>query len=155
MEVSFLIDEDFINYKKPSMFIGFPHCTFKCGEEYCQNKELAEKETDFIFMDEICDRYVKNDMTSAIVCGGLEPFESFDDLILFLGMLRTSFKCDDDFVIYTGYEEDEIADKVEQLALYPNVIVKYGRYIPGNGRHMDDVLGVSLASDNQYAVKVS
>jgi len=30
MKLKFLIDEDFVNYKEPSMFIGFPNCTFKC-----------------------------------------------------------------------------------------------------------------------------
>ena len=47
--------EDFVNYKKPSMFIGFPTCSFKCCKEgnfpieVCQNCELANASTiDFI-----------------------------------------------------------------------------------------------------------
>lgn len=28
-----LVEEDFINYKKPSMFLIFPYCSFKCDEE--------------------------------------------------------------------------------------------------------------------------
>ena len=40
-----LIDEDFINYKKPSMVLEFPYCTFKCdkecGRQVCQNSDLA------------------------------------------------------------------------------------------------------------------
>ena len=40
MRIKFLVDEDFVNYKKPSMFIGFPNCTWKCekecGQKMCQ-----------------------------------------------------------------------------------------------------------------------
>ena len=39
-------DEDFVNYKKASMFLSFPHCTFKCekdcGVACCQNSDLAK-----------------------------------------------------------------------------------------------------------------
>ena len=61
----------------------------------------------------------------------------------------------DDIVIYTGYTEEEVADKVYLLDLFPNIIIKYGRYIPGQEPHYDEVLGVKLASDNQYAKKIS
>ena len=41
-----LVDEDFVNYKKPAMFIAFPYCTFKCDKEcgysVCQNSSLVE-----------------------------------------------------------------------------------------------------------------
>ena len=30
-----LVDEDFVNYYIPSMFLVFPTCTFKCGREIC------------------------------------------------------------------------------------------------------------------------
>ena len=40
-----LIDEDFLQYKYPSMVILFPNCTFKCnkenGKQVCQNDALA------------------------------------------------------------------------------------------------------------------
>jgi len=45
MKIVNLIDEDFCQYKKPSMFIGFPTCSFKCDKEcgrpICQNSALA------------------------------------------------------------------------------------------------------------------
>ena len=45
MFIKGLIDEDFINYKKPSMYIAFPKCDFKCDYEagcsVCQNSDLA------------------------------------------------------------------------------------------------------------------
>ena len=34
---------------------------------------------------------------------------------------------------------------------YKNIIVKFGRYVPNQPAHYDEVLGVYLASDNQYA----
>ena len=49
MKLKFLMDEDFVNYKKPSMFIGFPNCSFKCdldfGREICQNHSICDTET--------------------------------------------------------------------------------------------------------------
>ena len=45
MKIKGIIDEDFINYKKPSMVIMCPSCTFKCdkenGAQVCQNSTLA------------------------------------------------------------------------------------------------------------------
>ena len=45
MKLLNLIDEDFVNYKKPSMFIAFPYCSFKCdkenGAQLCQNWALS------------------------------------------------------------------------------------------------------------------
>jgi len=32
-----------------------------------------------------------------------------------------------------------------------NIIVKFGRYRPNQEKHYDKILGVFLASDNQYA----
>lgn len=40
-------------------------------------------------------------------------------------------------------------DKVEQLKPFKNIIIKFGRYIPNQTSHHDDVLGVTLASPNQ------
>ena len=61
----------------------------------------------------------------------------------------------DDIVIYTGYNKDEVIEYVKELSIYPNIIVKFGRYIPNQEKHFDDVLGVYLASDNQYAERIS
>ena len=64
-------------------------------------------------------------------------------------------KTDDDVVIYTGYNKNEIKDKIILLKKYSNIIIKYGRFIPGQQPHFDEVLGVYLASDNQFAEKIS
>ena len=96
---------------------------------------------------------MNNKITSAIVCGGLEPFDSWSDMYFLIQMLRK--QTNDDIVIYTGYTEEEVKDKVYLLDLFPNIIIKYGRYIPNQQPHYDEILGVNLASDNQYAKKIS
>ena len=80
--------------------------------------------------------------------------DSWDDLISFITEFR--LVSDDDIVIYTGYSKCEIKDKIDILwHFFPNIIVKFGRYIPNQVSHYDEVLGVNLASDNQYAERIS
>ena len=159
MRIKGLVDEDFVNYKKPSMFIIFPYCTFKCEKEAkvhcCQNSELACSPNIEFDIDEIVERYINNPITSAIVCGGLEPLDSFDDLSRLLYSFR--YKTENDFVIYTGYTKHECEEKgyLTQLSNFSNVIIKFGRYIPNSISHYDDVLGVTLNSEGQFAEKIS
>ena len=154
MKIKGLISEDFVNYKKPAMTIMFPHCNgFKCGAEYCQNSPLSKAEDIEIDISNIVIRYLNNPITESVVMQGLEPFDSWDDLIGFVKQLRES--CDDDIVIYTGYYKEEIADKIALLSKYKNIIIKYGRYIPNQEKHYDEVLEVYLASSNQYAERIS
>ena len=151
-------DEDFVNYKKPSMVLGFPicknfKCDRKCGRQVCQNSALATAPDVEVDIDELIQRYLDNPITKAIVCQGLEPLDSWDDLIDFIIEFRLI--SDDDIVIYTGYTKCEVKDKIEILwHFFPNIIVKFGRYIPDQEPHYDDVLGVYLASDNQYAERI-
>ena len=157
MKVKGIVFEDFLNYKKPSLFIIFPYCNFKCdkdcGLKVCQNSSLAkEKEIEYS-IDKIVNNYIENDITKAIVCGGLEPMDSFDDLKELVGALR--IKTNDDIVIYTGYREEEIEDKANDLKQFTNIIIKFGRYIPNDKEYYNDILGIYLASRNQYAKKIS
>lgn len=160
MIIKKFVEEDFINYKKPSMFIAFPRCTWKCekecGEQVCQNGTLANAPDIDIAAEDIALRYISNPITSAVVLGGLEPFDSPRDLREFIEEFRKV--SDDDIVIYTGYTERELYDDKQGLLKYlteqyDNIIVKFGRYIPGQQKHYDEMLGVNLASDNQYAQK--
>ena len=154
MKIKGLISEDFVNYKKPAMTIMFPHCNgFKCGAEYCQNSPLSKAEDIEMDISNIVIRYLNNPITESVVMQGLEPFDSWDDLIEFVKQLRES--TDDDIVIYTGYYKEEIADKISLLSKYKNIIIKYGRYIPDQKKHYDEVLEVYLASENQYAERIS
>ena len=159
MKIKGLTDEDFVNYKKPSMFIIFPFCSSKCEKESgvmcCQNSSLAHAKIIDISEEKLILRYLDNPITKAIVCGGLEPMDSFDELCGFIKSLRVDYKCLDDIVIYTGFNKAEIEDKIQILKQYPNIIIKYGRFIPNQESHKDDVLGIELASPNQYAEELS
>ena len=163
MEILGLIDEDLINYKKCSMYIIFPKCSFKCGKENCQNYKLESASIINITPEKICRRYVDNSLSEAVVLGGLEPFDSPFDLLDFINCLRYKYKNDDDIVIYTGYTEEELRETGDlklrvlynNICKYHDVYVKFGRYIPGQQPHYDEVLGVNLASDNQYGRRVS
>ena len=42
-----------------------------------------------------------------------------------------------------------------KLKQYDNIIIKFGRFIPNQEKHYDEVLGVELASPNQYARRIS
>jgi uncharacterized radical SAM superfamily protein len=151
-----VIDEDFVNYKVPSMSVVCPYCTFKCDKEcgmsVCQNSSLAKADVIDVSIDALVKRYLRNPITKAIVLNGLEPFDSFEDVFKFIERIREFRK--DDIVIYTGYNENEVADYVNRLKNFGNIIIKFGRFVPNNQSHFDDVLGVYLASDNQYAKKI-
>lgn len=157
MKIKGIIDEDFTNYKKASMFIAFPHCTFKCEQECglhcCQNKDLIDEPNIELSEFAIASRYSFNMITNAIVIGGLEPFDDWNDLETLVNALRSVTQ--DDIVIYSGYNEDEIKDKLRILCRYKNIIVKFGRFVPNSALRYDEVLGVILASDNQYARRIS
>lgn len=150
-------DEDFVNYKKPSMFIITPTCSFKCDKEngclMCQNSHLVHEPTHDVDARLLVKRYVTNPITSAVVFGGLEPFDTAQDMYEFVHILRNDYWCNDDIVIYTGYTEEELINNryYENILEYGNIIIKYGRFRPNQNPHYDEVLGVNLASDNQYA----
>lgn len=158
MLIKFLEKEDFINYKKCSMVIGFPYCTFKCDKEngtrLCQNLPLCNQENRDISIETIYNAYISNDITKAIVCAGLEPLETSNDLFDLITYFRLK-GCNDDFVIYTGYTENEVINNSdwEKLTHLGNIIFKFGRYKPNQKPHYDEVLGINLVSDNQYAKK--
>ena len=157
MIIKGLRDEDFTQYKKTSMFIIFPNCSWKCekecGMQVCQNGILATAKNIDIEINKLIDRYLSNPITKAISCGGLEPFDSWEDLKHLIGSLRD--KTLDDIVIYTGYKEEEIKNQIQYLRTYPNIIIKFGRFIPNHKPHYDEILGIELISDNQYAKKIS
>ena len=149
-----IIDEDFVNYRVPSMTLMFPYCSFKCGKEYCQNYELFNEPNITVDVDELCLRYINNHITEAIVCQGLEPFDSWKELHHFIYTLRVKFDCYDDVVIYTGYDEASLDHELLDLKKLGNIVVKFEGYEPNQKPHYDSVLGVNLASDNQYAERI-
>lgn len=157
MKIKGLIDEDLVNYKLPSMFIATSKCSFKCdaecGKAVCQNLPLATAPVIEVDNKKLVDRYMSNNISQSVCIGGLEAFDDTDDLMAFIHEFRS--RCDDDIVIYTGYYEDEIQAYIDKLkSTYSNIVIKFGRYIPDQQPHYDEVLGVNLASDNQKGVRV-
>lgn len=159
MKLVGIIDEDFVNYKKASMTLEFPYCSFKCdkdaGCKVCQNSLLSSYKIYDVYESSIINYYNNNPITEAIVCQGLEPFDSWSELMAFINIFRKS--SNDDIVIYTGYTEKEIQSfgYIRNLICYKNIIIKFGRFIPNDKPRIDNILGVKLASSNQYARKIS
>lgn len=160
MKLIDVLSEDVVNYKKTSMTLVFPYCDFKCnkdaGKIVCHNFELGKSKIQEVSPQTIIDLfYINNPLTHAVVMQGLEPLhpDSINDVIEFIHILRDIYNCQDDIVIYTGYTEEECRemDTLRLLLPYMNIIIKFGRYIPGQEKHYDDFLGIYLASDNQYA----
>jgi len=151
-----IIEEDFINYKKPSLLLMFPFCDFKCDienkQQLCQNSDMATASNIYCTIEDIIKKYFKNPITQAIVCSGLEPFDSEEDLYNFIKIFR--FACNDDIVIYTGYTEEEIINKFYWIYKFKNIIIKFGRFKPNHEIHYDEILGVNLISNNQYSKKI-
>ena len=160
MIVKDIIYETFQDYKKPSMLIATCMCDFKCLTEQnldisiCQNSELTSQKNIEIDDNKIIKRYLTNDVTQAIVIGGLEPFLQFDEIVQFIDLLRYVYNNEDDIVIFTGYYLNEIEYYIKILSYYKNIIIKFGRYIPNTESVYDDILGIVLSSNNQYAVKL-
>lgn len=156
MKIIDIIDEDFINYKKPCMTIMMPFCTFKCdkecGKQVCQNSDLASAPKIDIPTKKIIQRYLNNPISESIVFQGLEPMDSFYQVLNFVKKFREVSS--DDIVIYTGYTKKEIQWYLTFFKDFDNIIIKYGRFIPDQKNHFDEVLGVNLASDNQYAERL-
>lgn len=158
MKLKGIIDEDFINYKLPSMFLISSTCDWKCckeaGNNICQNMEIAKEKTRNIEDEKIFERYINNPITKSIVIGGLEPFDQFEELHNLIHYFREN-NCEDEFIIYTGYYPEEIEGYVYFLKMFKNIIIKFGRYIPNKNKIYNEILGVTLASDNQFARKIS
>ena len=94
-----IIDEDFVNYKVPTMSLLFPYCSMKCnieaGREVCQNTSLCHSSLIEVSIEALCERYLKNPISKAICCYGMEPFDSHIELFNFISILRHEYHCND------------------------------------------------------------
>lgn len=131
------LEEDLVDYKRAGMFLAFPTCTFKCAKELgldpkdiCQNYANISEPAKEYSLEELWQIYDKNPLTESFILGGLEPLDSFDDVMKFIKFIREEKKCEDDIVIYTGYFDIEIQDKMDILSRYKPVLLKCGRYKP-------------------------
>ena len=160
MLIKNIIAEDFVNYKLPSMFIVSAVCDFKCCKEagidvsVCLKAPLVSEKTIDIPDKDIYKMFTHNPISKAVVIGGLEPFLQFDEVDNLISYFRRrGSMCD--FVIYTGYYPEEIIDQIGILSKHKRIFVKFGRYLPNDKPVYDEVLGVMLASHNQFAKRIS
>lgn len=162
MRVRKLITERFQDYKLPCMYLATCFCDWKCcpdNPSVCQNNPVARMPIIDVSNDEILDAYLSDPITKAIVVAGLEPLLQAQEV---LDLIRRAVerKVTTTFVIYTGYTKAEtqfigFLDGLQFIAdSGVNVVMKYGRYLPNQRPHFDAVLGVDLASDNQYGEQV-
>ena len=140
-----LIYERFGDYKDPSLFLCAISCNWKCCKDnpkICQNMEINKNPIYEISFEYLYKKYMEN------------PITEDKEIIDLIDFFRDS-NCNDYFVIYTGYYEDEIEDIINLLKQRKNIIVKFGRFIPNSKEKYDEILGVKLSSDNQYAKIIS
>ena len=94
MKIKGIIDEDFVQYKKPSMFIATSKCDWKCCRDIgvdismCQNEQISKQKNINISAVEIYRRYISNDISKAITFGGLEPFLQFEEMLEVIETIR-------------------------------------------------------------------
>ena len=169
MKVKGITDECFSDYLKPSMFIAFPSCTFKCDKEnkcnLCQNAHLVKEPDIEISKEEFATLRLNFLPKNSVVQENENldfPFVSILDVASFIDCLRRQYKNNSPVVIYTGYTEEEIINGtfgenpetlkslVNSILSSGNIIVKYGRFRPNDEKHYDKILGVVLSSSNQY-----
>lgn len=159
MTIKNLLDEDFVQYKEPTMTIICCTCSFKCdvlnGCPVCQNSALAQLPNIVVSNDQLINRYLANPITKGVCFSGLEPMDQFAEVISFIKEFREV--CDDVVIIYTGYTDVELrlTGQLQLLQAFSNIILKVGRFIMNQPHHIDPILGVTLASPNQYAERIS
>lgn len=151
-----VVMEDFVNYRLPSMFLISSFCDWKCchdggfSEKICQNNNIINIPIKEFSYSSLLNAYVKNKISKAIVVGGLEPLKQFDEIYGLINYFRQN-EVLDTFVIYTGYDKQEICEQIDKMMNFKNIIIKFGRYVPNQKEHYDEILGINLASSNQYA----
>ena len=159
MKLKGIIDYDCTNYKEPVLTLEFPSCDFKCDKlndcQVCQNSSLIKEPTIEISLKTIWELYKQNPLTKGFCLQGLEPLDSIDDVLNFIKYIRGNNFCDDPIIIYTGYNKEEVTKFIYQITDFDNIIIKWGRFIKGQNLHYDRILGINLASDNQYAEKIT
>jgi hypothetical protein len=95
--------------------------------------------------------YIKNNyFIECIILSGLEVMDNMKDLLHFLKEIKNYTNLP--VVIFTGYKEEEVADKIKQIKEVTDrkLVFKFGRYQPYQKPRYDEVGGITLASGNQY-----
>jgi len=85
----------------------------------------------------------------------MKPTARFDYIIRPSGEWEMSAGAEEVHGITKEMVENSGKYLTEVIEEFDNIIVKFGRFRPNQKPHFDEVLGVNLASDNQYAEKIS
>lgn len=144
------IKETFNDYKKVGMYVAFPQCSLNCKN--CQNAHLREVEPLEVSLDYLVKIILDNDLIDSVILSGMNPMDSFDDVMSLIREVRN--KSNIEIIIYTGMRESNLTNEIKKLKEFNNVIIKFGEYIPNSKEKFDEVLGINLASDNQYAKRI-
>lgn len=150
------VKEVFQDYKKSALMLGTCFCDWKCCKEsgfpvtLCQNHSISKQGFHTVTFKQVLD-YVRKSYTDAVLFAGLEPFMQKKEVLSCVRYLREK-GVTKDIVIYTGYYLEELNEEVLEVCENCHVILKCGRFIPNRKPVFDKVLGVTLASDNQYGV---
>lgn len=156
-----IIENDIINNCKFTFNISSGiHCTFKCckecGSNVCQNSELTKRSIVHSDIDTIINKYLSQNISKCITFQGLEPLDNLKQLLWFIYYFRKI--SNDDIIIWTGYTKKECDDLLHLITSkmkWSNIIIKFGRFVPNQKPHYDEVLGIELISDNQFAERIS
>ena len=147
--------EVFQDYKRSAVMFSAISCDWKCckeaGRDVCQNMKLTKGEIVVLSFDRAL-KMVKDSITDAVLFAGLEPLLQADELVQFIEYLRQK-GISKPIVIYTGYYPEEINQETLLRLAKCQVVMKFGRYIPDRPSRFDEILGITLASDNQFGVE--
>ena len=152
-------DSDLINYSEPTFnILAGISCTFKCcpnNPEICHNNPLCNQNPIRCEIPKLIERFNNQNLCKTITFQGLECLDNLKQILWFIYHFRKTNN--NTIIIWTGYTKDECEDLIyliKEKMKWENIIIKYGRFIPDQQPHYDEVLGVELASDNQYAERI-
>lgn len=150
IKVRSLVDEDTGHYKETSFFIETSLAPLSLDEGFNFSMKVAR-----LLSWNLISHYMDNPLMTAIVFKGDEPFQQYEGIFHFIKLLREDRFCMDTVVIYSDLSRADIHEEVERLKIFPNIIVKFEPHIREYPPYFDNLLGATLSSDNQYALKIS
>ncbi len=156
------IRDSFHEYRKSGLLIAVRDCDYKCCHEggydisMCHNYHLDGAKEIELSPDNLGNRIINNNTIDCIVIAGKEPMldKYFNDIVSTINYLRNN-KWNKDIVIYTGYTEEELKEKINILKNNKNIIIKFGRFIPNQKPIYDEIGGIFLANHGQYFKRIS
>lgn len=155
-----IIDADIVNYHEATFnILAGISCTFKCcldNPTVCQNSDLCKNTPIRFSIQKLIERFNNQHIAQSVTLQGLECLDNLKQVLWFIYYFRQTNQ--EPIIIWTGYTKEECEDLIyliTEVMHWNNIIIKFGRFIMNRPSRYDEVLGVTLASDNQYAEKIS